>query len=198
MLTAISLTSCSKEDDKTTTSSPVTASLTQDEKDGLIQMREEEKLARDVYLYSLDLYGKQIFSNISNSEQTHMDRILELLVTYNLPDPASAETGVFNNPELQKLYNDLTALSKTSLLEALLAGATIEDLDIYDLEELVKTTNKSDILLAYENLNCGSRNHMRAYTRQIVGEGGSYAAQFITEERYQEILAGNHEKCGSN
>ena len=56
--------------------------MTQAEKDGLILMREEEKLARDVYLHSFDLYGVQIFSNISNAEQTHMDRILDLLITF--------------------------------------------------------------------------------------------------------------------
>jgi len=197
-LVTLTQASCSNDDDDVTTTTPVVATLTQAEKDGLIQMREEEKLARDVYLYSFDLYGKQIFTNISNSEQKHMDRILELLVTYNLPDPASTEIGVFNNPDLQKLYNDLTALSKKSLLDALLVGTTIEDLDIYDLEELIKTTNKSDILLAYDNLNCGSRNHMRAYTSQVIGEGGTYTVQFITDQRYQEILAGDHEKCGSH
>ena len=31
-----------------------------------------------------------------------MDRILDLLIAYNLPDPASTERGVFNNPDLQK------------------------------------------------------------------------------------------------
>lgn len=197
-LVTLTQASCSNDDDDVTTTTPVVATLTEAEKEGLIQMREEEKLARDVYLYSFDLYGTQIFSNISNAEQTHMDGILDLLKTYNLTDPASTERGVFNDPGLQTLYNDLTALSEKSLLDAFLVGATIEDLDIYDLEELMKTTNKSDILLVYDNLNCGSRNHMRAYTSQIVGEGSTYTVQFITAQRYQEILAGDHEKCGGN
>jgi len=43
-------------------------SLSIQEKEDLQFLKEEEKLARDVYLYSYDLYGQKIFKNISNSE----------------------------------------------------------------------------------------------------------------------------------
>jgi len=166
------------------------------EESDLIYMREEEKLARDVYLYNYNLYGLKIFKNIAKAEQTHMDRILDLLNTYNLPDPASSQQGVFSDPDLQKLYNDLIVLSKKSLLDALTVGATIEDLDISDLDECLKNTTKADIVLAYTNLNCGSRNHMRAFSGQLTGRGSSYTPQFITVIEYQDILASKHEKCG--
>jgi len=172
--------------------------LTQGEKDCLLQMREEEKLARDVYLYAGDLYGMQIFSNISASEQRHMDEVLKLLDTYELDDPASQDIGKFNNAEIQNLYNDLTSKCDKSLLDALLVGATIEDLDLFDLETCMANSNKSDILQVYEHLSCGSRNHMRAFTKQIIKNGGSYSPLYITVKQYEDIVNSEQEKCEMN
>ena len=53
--------------------------LSQEEMDGLLFLREEEKLARDTYLMLYDLFGLRNFNNISKSEQAHMDAILYLL-----------------------------------------------------------------------------------------------------------------------
>ena len=47
----------------------------------LIKMRQEEKLARDVYLILYEKWGLVIFSNIANSEQSHMNAIKTLLLT---------------------------------------------------------------------------------------------------------------------
>ena len=194
---SFTLSSCSKDDDDTTpNNNPPTTQITQEEKDCLIFMREEEKLARDVYLYAFDLYGMQIFSNIANSEQTHMDKILELLNTYGLSDPASSEIGVFNNVDLQTLYNELIAKCDSSRLDAFTVGATIEDVDIKDLDNCLLSTDKVDIIAVYENLSCGSRNHMRAFSGQIDNMGGSYTPQFITEDQYLAIINTPQENCG--
>lgn len=94
-------------------------------------MREEEKLARDVYITLYNKWGVNIFTNISHSEQTHMDAILMLLSKYSLTDPVGNNAvGVFNNVTLQNLYNQLVAQGNTSVLDAYKVGATIEDLDI--------------------------------------------------------------------
>ena len=52
-------------------------------------MREEEKLARDVYLTLSDLYPDQrVFSQIATrAEQTHTDTMRDKLDQFNLPDP---------------------------------------------------------------------------------------------------------------
>ena len=80
--------------------------LTETEAATLTFMREEEKLARDVYLMLADLWGNQIFSNIAASEQKHMDAPKSMLDKYNLPDPV-LEEGEFADPELQHLYDRL-------------------------------------------------------------------------------------------
>lgn len=170
--------------------------LTQEEKDDLIFLREEEKLARDVYLFSYDKYGEEIFSNISQSEQRHMDKVLTLLEKYNLKDPVSSERGVFTNQTLQKLYNDLIALSGSSLIEALKVGATIEDLDIRDIGLNEDRTTISDIEDVYRKLKCASTNHMRGFNAKIIENGTTYAPQYITIDYFNTIINSTNQQCG--
>lgn len=169
--------------------------LTAAEEAGLILMREEEKLARDVYLTLYDKWGEKIFTNIASSEKTHTDTVKYLIDRYDLEDPVKDDTvGVFTDPTMQKLYDDLIAQGSQSVEEAFIVGMTIEDLDIKDLQDLIAETDNEDIRIAYENLLRGSRNHMRAFNRQLEREGGTYDAQFLTQEEIDEILAGEQER----
>ncbi len=160
-------------------------------------LKEEEKLARDVYLYAYAKYGLNIFNNISNSEQNHMDAISTLLTKYDIEDVSLDAEGQFTNTELQALYEDLTAQVDISQTKALFVGATIEDLDIFDIDEMIARTNESDILDVYEKLTCGSKNHMRGFTDQLSTAGETYTPQFISQEYYETILNGSHEHCGN-
>jgi hypothetical protein len=169
--------------------------LTESEEKWLVLMREEEKLARDVYLTLADTWNIQIFSNIANSEQTHTDAIKTLLTRYNISDPVTDDSvGVFTNPELAKLYTDLVDQGSKSLLSALKIGATIEDLDINDLDKALLETTKEDIKIVYQNLQKGSRNHLRAFVRQIEKNGGDYFPQYISNDSYEKIISSTQEK----
>ena len=170
--------------------------LSEEEITNLEFLREEEKLARDVYSFSYEKYGEIIFNNISQSEQQHMDQVLKLLNTYQISDPASTEIGVFNNAELQNLYDNLTAKSALSLADALIVGATIEDLDIKDIADYELITNKLDILSVLGGLKCGSRNHLRNYTNQLEIINVNYVPQYISLEEFNEIINSSKEKCG--
>ena len=119
--------------------------LSQQETDDLQFLKEEEKLARDVYLFSYDLYGQKIFKNISNSEQTHMNSVSVIMKKYGIADFSLAERGKFSNDDLQDLYIDLVNIASISIEDALIVGATIEDLDINDLNAFIENTNHSDI-----------------------------------------------------
>ncbi len=186
--------SCDNEDE--TDNGEVIENLTKEEESDLLALREEEKLARDVYLYAFEKYGLNVSKNISNSEESHMGKVLVLLTKYGLPDPASPDRGEFNNEELQEIYNGLTAKVDSSELDALIVGAIIEDLDIRDIELFKTRTVKEDILDMYDELVCGSRNHMRAYYPQVISSGGSYTPQFITQADLDVILSTDREKCG--
>ena len=169
--------------------------LTTEEKEGLLLMREEEKLAQDVYITMYEKWGQNIFNNISKSEKTHMEAVWDLLNSYNLEDPIKSDTvWVFTSEKLQWLYDDLVAKWNNSLVDAIVVGITIEDLDIYDLDELSLTTNKQDILIVYDNLNRGSRNHMRAFYKNLERQGWDYTPQFISAEKYNEIISAGQEK----
>ncbi len=164
----------------------------------LKHMREEEKLARDVYRKLYELYGVNIFNNISRSEQTHMDRILCLLEYYEIEDPASETSGVFENTSLQNLYDSLIIQGSISITEALKVAATIEDVDIYDLMEFIADTTNPAIISVFDNLTCGSRNHMRSFITQLTNHGEAYTPQFIDEVLFIEIINSNKEQCGIN
>ncbi len=173
--------------------------LTAEEKVDLLFMREEEKLARDVYQTLYEKWNLPIFSNIAQSEQTHTEAIRDLLEKYNLTDPVTKdEVGVFQNEELQALYTSLSEKGLRSEIDALTVGATIEDLDIKDLVGAIARTDNQDIKLVYENLMRGSRNHLRAFTRQLTARGEKYEPQYISTDEYQTITSSNTERGSSS
>jgi hypothetical protein len=140
--------------------------------DSLTYMREEEKLARDVYLYLHDKWGSRIFDNISASEQTHMDAIKTLLDKYGLDDPAAEnDLGVFKNSKLQVLYTELIEGGSGSLIAALKVGVFIEITDISDLTVGIAETERRDIERVYTNLRKGSQNHWDAFCSNLVKLG---------------------------
>ncbi|MGZ5283017.1 MAG: DUF2202 domain-containing protein [Bacteroidia bacterium] len=152
-------------------------------------MREEEKLARDVYINLYNKWGANIFTNISASEQTHMDAVFMLMNKYSLPDPVGSNVvGVFNNITLQNLYSQLVAKGNISILEAYKVGATIEDLDLFDLKNALLKIDNQDIKLVYDMLTKGSRNHMRSFYKNILNAGGTYTPQYITQAEFDAII----------
>lgn len=168
--------------------------LSTEDRDSLVFMYEEEKLARDVYTTLSGLWSIQQLNMIQGSEQNHMDAIGDLMTTYDVPFE-TLEIGVFENTDLQSLYDDLVAEGSVSELAAVTVGATIEDLDIVDLQEYTMNTSSEELAAVYEQLTCGSRNHLRAFVMGIESRGGTYTPQFLTQEEYDAIIAGDHETC---
>jgi hypothetical protein len=127
---------------------------------------EEEKLARDVYLYLAENVTSAKFTNIARSEQTHMDQIGVVLKTYNFFNPTITRApGVFRDKTLQALYNTLIAQGSTDVAAAFQVGRDIENRDIKDLQVMLKSTMPADMKLALDNLLKGSYNHLAAFSR---------------------------------
>jgi hypothetical protein len=167
--------------------------LSESDQQALIFMREEEKLAHDIYVAMFERWGLPIFQNISSSEQSHTEAVETLLDRYDISDLASSEPGVFSNPDLQALYNDLLTQGSQSLAEALRVGAAIEEIDILDLQERLAVTSNSDIQQVFNNLLQGSYNHLKAFTSTLMTQTGeTYQPQFMTLEEYQAITAGSN------
>lgn len=173
---------------------PSQATLSDTERDALIYMREEEKLAHDVYTTLGSVWGIRVFSNIAASEATHTEVVRALLVRYNVADPVVSDSvGVFSNPTFTDLYTKLVAEGSASLPAALAVGATIEDLDLADLTERLAQTDNADIITVFQNLARGSRNHLRSFVGQLESRGGLYTAQYIQPAELVSIIGSPRE-----
>ena len=161
----------------------------------LLHMYEEEKVARDVYSTLFGIWGHWVFEHIAMSEQKHMDAVGDLLARYEIALPENAViSNVFESAEMQNLYNVLVEQGRMSLVDTLLVGATIEDLDIYDLQEYVELTDNEDIQTVYQNLLRGSRNHMRSFIYQLTLNDITYTPQYLTQEEFGDIISTERER----
>ena len=165
-----------------------TGTLTEAEIEGLMEMREEEKLAQDVYLYFYDLYKQPVFKNISKSEAAHTKAVLWLINGYGLEDPLLEGLGNFTNPLFTELYTQLTEKGSESLIEALKVGAFVEEYDINDLLHLIEQTESDNIARVYGNLLRGSEFHIKAFTNVLKFYDVIYSPTILSEELYQEII----------
>lgn len=182
------------------TSFAQTASLTQTEKEAILYMREEEKLARDVYEFLYAKWAGNPFGNIRQSEQTHMNRMKILIATYKLTDPVEInkdKPGVFSNTLMQQYYNELTATGSQSLTDALKVGAKIEELDINDLNERISQTKRTDITRTYIYLKEASENHLRAFTRRMKMLGLNYEPVILTKTEFDKIISAKDNNRGN-
>ncbi len=154
-------------------------------------MREEEKLAHDVYVTLYERWGLQIFDNIAASEQTHTEAVASLLVRYDIADPTAGKAlGEFTNAELQALYTQLIAQGSRSVADALKVGAAIEEIDILDLQARLAETDNAAIERVYTSLMAGSENHLRAFVSNLKSRTGeTYVPQYLTQAAYDAILA---------
>ncbi len=172
--------------------------LSQAEIASILFMREEEKLAHDVYITLYEQWGLNIFQNIANSEQTHTDAVLTLINRFGLQDPVGTNgVGVFANQDLQALYDQLTAQGSESIANALKVGGAIEEIDILDLEESIGATSNTDIITVYESLLKGSRNHLRAFVSTLAQQTGDvYEPGYLSQEAYDAIILADIESGG--
>ena len=162
--------------------------ITDTEAAGLRFMREEEKLAHDVYVNLYAMWGIRTFDNISKSETQHSEKVLSLLDLYGIEDPALPNIGEFSDEDLQSLYDKLMEQGKDSEIAALIVGATIEEVDILDLDERMEQTDNSNILKVYSSLEKGSEAHLRAFVAQLKLRGYYYEPQFLSQEEFDDII----------
>ncbi len=176
--------------------SPRSGSPSAEEAADLQFMREEEKLARDVYLVLYAEWGLNVFANIANSEQTHTDAVASMIEQLGLEDPVVDDSvGVFVDPKLIALYEQMITLGRVSSVGALRVGATIEEVDMVDIEAAIDRADDPDIIALYELLLCGSRNHLRAYMKQLTSTGELYVAQFLDPVEFEAIVVAERESC---
>ncbi|MDX5426567.1 MAG: DUF2202 domain-containing protein [Bacteroidota bacterium] len=184
------------EKDKDPTPPPTNNGLlTQAESDHLILMREEEKMARDLYLAFKALWNSQQFANISASEQTHMDLCLVEIQKFGLTDPVEGFIeGDFPSAGMQQIYDDFLAIGQQSEVKALEQGAEVEEIDILDLQNgLDNFIEHPDLVLLYSNLQKASRNHLRAFYSGLQLRGVTYVPRHMSQADFDLIVNSPHE-----
>ncbi|WP_323770372.1 DUF2202 domain-containing protein [Antarctobacter sp.] len=131
----------------------------------LLYMIEEEKLAGDVYETFYDIYGLKIFASIGASEDRHFDALVSQADAMGIDTDqfVFAETGSFDDPELQELYDTLIETGSASLTSALEVGAAIETKDIVDIAAAMEDVEGTVLAGVYANLLAGSENHLVAF-----------------------------------
>ena len=176
-----------------------TTDLSKAEKEGIQLMREEEKLAHDVYLFLLEKWNLPIFNNISNSETRHFNAVGYLIENFEIEDISSSEVGKFQNEKIALLYDSLTQKGSETLVEALKVGAFIEEFDIADLQNLLAIASDSTIAGVYQNLLRGSGNHLRAFTFQLQNRNEIYKPVVLNEADFLAIIEAPHQTgAGAN
>ena len=170
-----------------------TEPLTAEEAAYLNYMLEEEKMARDVYLVLYEEWDNAVFANIAVAEQNHLERVAAMLDRYGV-EPVIGEPGLFVEPQLAALFADLVAQGSASAVDALFAGALIEETDINDLLSALESTGKPDLQRLFSNLMRGSRNHLRAFVSQIELQGLEYQAHVLTQEEIDSIVDSPRER----
>ena len=150
--------------------------LTKEQKDILFFIYQEEKVARDVYIYLGELYpDESTFASIQLSEQRHMDAAQQLCINYGIDvsmiDESESACGEFYVDYLQELYETCINLGETELVEALKVGKLVEETDIGTLTESIESMDMpDDIIRTYEILREGSYNHLESYEAAIARE----------------------------
>lgn len=165
-----------------------TGTLTEAETTSLMEMREEEKFAREVYLAMNAKYNYRTFANIAKSENAHTSAVLYLIKGFGLTDPSPVGANEFSNPLFTDLYAQLTAKGSVSLVEALKVGAFIEEYDIADLQRHLAETENATIAKVFGNLLRGSKFHLKAFTNAMKVQGATYTPTVISVEEYNKII----------
>ena len=162
----------------------------------LVFAREEEKLARDVYVSLYQKWGMKVLQKVYRSEKRHMRDVQVMLDRYGIDDPVGDNgVGVFTDATLQSLYQDLVTAGSQSRIEALKVGVFVEEMNLADLHLMLRKSDNLDADILYQNLSKGSRNHLRAFYRVLTKRGATYEPiQFLSEETFFGIVASEPEK----
>lgn len=173
--------------------------LSEGERADLVLMREEERLARDLYQRFHRAWEVPIFGNIAASEQRHFDAIGRLLERYGVPDPSAGQPpGVYADTELQHAYHAWLARGLSSIEGAYAAGVELEIGDIADLSAAVQGSDEAALHRVYENLRAASENHLEAFEAAVSGRpvGGGRGWRRRVGERGGNGCGGGHHGGG--
>ena len=171
--------------------SPVAAqvTLTPNEIQWLIYIREEEKMARDLYIGMYNSWGLSIFKSISEEEQEHINAMLELFKMYSIVDPLAGDVPRnYTNQHIANLHTSLLTQGMQSNKDGLKACALQEEISMQDLDLAMKSTQQQAINKVYSELQRDSINHLRSFIHSLEIFGERYMAVKIPQQTVDAII----------
>lgn len=198
------------------------ATLTQEVKDTLAYMGNEERLAYDVYNKLYETSPLMQLTNIAtNSESKHIQTV-QLLVQKYITDPsefsnidlpelsykntaiADMQAGVYDIEAIQNLYDALIEKGQASDQDALEVGCMVEVTDITDLLQDIETARNAyapDVVTAFEFLRDGSYSHYWAFDKGLVNMGVTEGCCVLGSEychpEYPQSTGGSADTSGT-
>lgn len=159
------------------------------ERDILLFMVEEEKMAHDLYAAFYQKWSVPVFDRIRQSEQKHVESVSYLLEKYEL-DHATLAPGKFSLEALQILYNTLLERGMQSVTAAYTAAALVEETDLNDLQKAIKEqVDNKDITLVFTHLSEASGRHLKSFVTQLNAVGITYQPTVLNITDYNNWLA---------
>jgi hypothetical protein len=144
--------------------------LSTKERTTLQSMREEEKLAHDVYVVLASKTGDVRFSRIAAAEIRHGQALERVMAANGVADPTDGYgAGKFPTPSFQKMYDELVEQGSVSLAAALEVGRRIEREDIAGLAVAIDQTDDAVLDQVYAALKAGSTRHLAAFQTTSAG-----------------------------
>jgi hypothetical protein len=171
-----------------------TSSATTTEIDIIQKVKTEEQLANNVYVTTGLLWNNPILNRIASSELRHMNALNILLASMGSTDSVNGTPGVFADSGIQSLYDQYVLQGSVSLEDAYIIGAEIEEMDINDLTAYKSSLTNANAILVLDNLLKGSRNHLRAFVKQLDATGITYTPKYLDKNTYQSIITTSFEK----
>ncbi len=165
---------------------PVILSASAEE--ALLFQIDEERMAGELYRAFGKQWSARPFKNIPRAEDRHHALLLGLAARAGLSPVGATTAGRFEMAAVQTRYDNLLASGEASLISAFKAGALLEEQDIADLQTLVAATDNEDLKSVATILEAGSRNHLRAFVRNLRSRGIEYAPQILPEDEFDRII----------
>lgn len=136
--------------------------------------------------WSLTNFGYRVAS-----EENHLNLIHLLMERYKISDFVThAENDRFLDPLLNEHAVLLTVYGSQSLVDGLIAVASIEENTILEIELLMQhITENEDIELVFKHLSLASRNHLRSFVNAMSILEHSYEPAYMSEQQFQSIIS---------
>ena len=127
----------------------------------LVRLIELEKVAYDLTVRFDQRYPKNVFAESLKEATLMQGRLTKIIVSNGIKDPRSSLVGTFDDPAIQKLYDEQKSAGEKSHKAAASALIEVQTRIVKQLSEQLTTASDTDLIASLEALRRGSENQLR-------------------------------------